>query len=191
MPGSREAPCELSGMAVALHAVHVELGDSPAGAAARRALGRVRSRFDVQRWGVTFELPGGDAGIALGALEADDPGLAGRTILLRGPGALESSWCTPTGPAPSPPLPQSTTCGRTRETGCWSPSDVAGACDTWKSLGCTAIGQPRGRHQGAGAWGRDRQDPPGPVGIGTFNASRPVSPVHVRMLLARMPAMRT
>lgn len=105
MLGSREAPCELSGMAVALHAVHVELGDSPAGAAARRALGRVRSRFDVQRWGVTFELPGGDAGIALGALEADDPGLAGRTILLRGPGALESSWCTPTGPAPSPPPP--------------------------------------------------------------------------------------
>jgi hypothetical protein len=34
-----------------------------------------------------FELPGGNAGIALGALEADDPELAGRAILLRaGPG---------------------------------------------------------------------------------------------------------
>ncbi len=66
----------LAGMAVALHAVHVQLGDSSAGAAARRALDRVRSRFDGQRWGVMFELLGGNAGIALGALQADDPELA-------------------------------------------------------------------------------------------------------------------
>jgi hypothetical protein len=66
----------LAGMAVALHAVHAQLGDSPAGTAARRALGQVRSRFDGQRWGVMFELLGGNAGIALGALHAGDPGLA-------------------------------------------------------------------------------------------------------------------
>jgi hypothetical protein len=66
----------LAGMAVALHAVHVQLGDSSAGAAARRALDRVRSRFDGQRWGVMFEVLGGNAGIALGALQAGDPELA-------------------------------------------------------------------------------------------------------------------
>jgi Lanthionine synthetase C-like protein len=67
----------LAGMAAALHAVHVQLGDSSAGAAARRACDRVRSRFDGQRWGVMFELLGGNAGIALGALHAGDPELAG------------------------------------------------------------------------------------------------------------------
>jgi hypothetical protein len=66
----------LAGIAVALHAVHVQLGDSAAGAAARRALDQVRSRFDGQRWGVMFELLGGNAGIALGALHAGDPELA-------------------------------------------------------------------------------------------------------------------
>ena len=66
----------LAGMAVALHAVHVQLGDSSAGAATRRALDRVRSRFDGQHWGVMFELLGGNAGIAMGALQADDPELA-------------------------------------------------------------------------------------------------------------------
>jgi hypothetical protein len=66
----------LAGLAVALHAVHVELGDASAGAAARRALDRVRSRFDGQRWGVMFELLGGNAGIALGALHARDLELA-------------------------------------------------------------------------------------------------------------------
>jgi Lanthionine synthetase C-like protein len=66
----------LVGMAVALHAVDVQLGDSSAGAAARRAQDRVRSRFDGQRWGVMFELLGGNAGIALGALHAGDPELA-------------------------------------------------------------------------------------------------------------------
>lgn len=66
----------LAGMAAALHAVHVQLGDSSAGAAARRALDRVRARFDGQRWGEMFELLGGNAGIALGALHAGDPELA-------------------------------------------------------------------------------------------------------------------
>jgi hypothetical protein len=66
----------LAGMAVAMHAVHVQLRVSPAGAAARRALDRVRSRFDGQRWGVMFELLGGNAGIALGALQVGDLELA-------------------------------------------------------------------------------------------------------------------
>jgi hypothetical protein len=66
----------LAGMAVALHAVHVQLGDSSAGAAARRALDAVRSRFDGQRWGKIFELLGGNAGIALGALHVGDLELA-------------------------------------------------------------------------------------------------------------------
>ena len=66
----------LAGLAVALHAVHVQLGDSSAGAAAGRALDLVRSRFDGQRWGVMFELLGGNAGIALAALHAGDPELA-------------------------------------------------------------------------------------------------------------------
>jgi hypothetical protein len=66
----------LAGMAVALHAVHVQLGYSSAAAAAGCALDQVRSRFDGQRWGVMFELLGGNAGIALGALHAGDPELA-------------------------------------------------------------------------------------------------------------------
>jgi hypothetical protein len=66
----------LAGMAAALHAVHAQLGDSPAGAAARRAVDRVRSRFGGQRWGEMFELLGGNAGIALGAMHAGAPDLA-------------------------------------------------------------------------------------------------------------------
>ncbi|MFC9283396.1 lanthionine synthetase LanC family protein [Streptomyces collinus] len=56
----------LAGMAVALRAVHQVLGDAAAGHAADRAWGQVRSRFDGTRWGVQFELLGGNAGIALG-----------------------------------------------------------------------------------------------------------------------------
>lgn len=66
----------LTGKAVALQAVHVQLGDAAAGAAARRALDRVRSEFDGQRWGPMFELLSGNAGIALGALHAGYPDLA-------------------------------------------------------------------------------------------------------------------
>ena len=66
----------LTGMAVALHAVHEVLGDTAAGAAADRALDRVRSLFDGTRWGPQFELLGGNAGIALGALATGDIELA-------------------------------------------------------------------------------------------------------------------
>jgi hypothetical protein len=66
----------LTGMAVALHAVHDRLGDAPSGAAARAALTRVRAHFDGQRWGPMFELLGGNAGIALGALAVGDLELA-------------------------------------------------------------------------------------------------------------------
>lgn len=65
-----------TGMALALWAVHTELGDTAAGAAARRALELVRSGFDGERWGELFELMGGNAGIGLGALAAGDADLA-------------------------------------------------------------------------------------------------------------------
>jgi Lanthionine synthetase C-like protein len=66
----------LTGMAFALHAVHEALGDEEAGAAAIRALGLVRGRFDGTRWSDQFELLGGNAGIALGALAVGDLDLA-------------------------------------------------------------------------------------------------------------------
>ncbi|HEY3506006.1 MAG TPA: lanthionine synthetase LanC family protein [Actinocatenispora sp.] len=66
----------LTGMAVALHAVHKMLGDEAAGTAARRALRTVAGRFDGTRWGPQFELLGGNAGIALGALAVGDVDLA-------------------------------------------------------------------------------------------------------------------
>ncbi|MFI9549703.1 lanthionine synthetase LanC family protein [Streptomyces sp. NPDC052016] len=65
-----------TGMALVLRAVHRELGDSAAAAAADRAMARVRSRFDGTGWGELFELMGGNAGIGLGALAAGDPELA-------------------------------------------------------------------------------------------------------------------
>lgn len=66
----------LIGMAVALKAVDDKLGDASAAAAAARALDLVRSRFDGERWSDQFELLGGNAGIALGALSVGDPDLA-------------------------------------------------------------------------------------------------------------------
>ncbi|WP_329335881.1 lanthionine synthetase C family protein [Streptomyces sp. NBC_01352] len=66
----------LTGMALALRAVHDELGDPASGAAANRALELVRSRFDGTRWGELFELMGGNAGIGLGALLLGDEELA-------------------------------------------------------------------------------------------------------------------
>ncbi|MFJ6657367.1 lanthionine synthetase LanC family protein [Streptomyces sp. NPDC091377] len=65
-----------TGMAVVLRTVHDELGDTAAGTAADRALKTVRSRFDGTRWGVLFELMGGNAGIGLGALLVGDAELA-------------------------------------------------------------------------------------------------------------------
>jgi hypothetical protein len=74
------SPCSLyfglTGMAFALHAVARLLGDAAAGQAAGHALEVVRSRFDGERWSDQFELMGGNAGIALGALAAGDPDLA-------------------------------------------------------------------------------------------------------------------
>ena len=63
-------------MAFALRAVGRLLGERAADEAAARALETVRSRFDGERWNDQFELLGGNAGIALGALAAGDPGLA-------------------------------------------------------------------------------------------------------------------
>ncbi|MFG2885450.1 lanthionine synthetase LanC family protein [Streptomyces sp. NPDC048297] len=65
-----------TGTALVLRAVHDELGDTAAGAAADRTLELVRSRFDGTRWGELFELMGGNAGIGLGALLSGDPELA-------------------------------------------------------------------------------------------------------------------
>ncbi|MFF9200283.1 lanthionine synthetase LanC family protein [Streptomyces sp. NPDC014986] len=65
-----------TGIALVLRALHDELGDTAAGAAADRALDLVRSRFDGTRWGELFELMGGNAGIGLGALAAGDAELA-------------------------------------------------------------------------------------------------------------------
>ncbi|MFE7277875.1 lanthionine synthetase LanC family protein [Streptomyces sp. NPDC057623] len=69
-----------TGMALVLRAVHDELGDTAAGAAADRALELVRSRFDGTRWGDLFELMGGNAGIGLGALLAGARELAVQAV---------------------------------------------------------------------------------------------------------------
>jgi len=61
-----------AGMAYALRVLHDELGDTAARTAADRALALVRSHFDGERWGDLFELMGGNAGIGLAALAADD-----------------------------------------------------------------------------------------------------------------------
>jgi lantibiotic modifying enzyme len=66
----------LTGNAYALSAVERALGDAEAGAASRKALDIVRSRFDGERWNVYTELLYGHAGIALGALGAGDLDLA-------------------------------------------------------------------------------------------------------------------
>jgi Lanthionine synthetase C-like protein len=66
----------LTGMAVALHAVHTELDDPASAAAAGRAVGHVRARFDGTRWNDRFELMSGNAGIGLGALACGDAELA-------------------------------------------------------------------------------------------------------------------
>ena len=66
----------LTGVAVAQRAVADILGDAAIGESADRALEQVRSRFDGERWSDQFELLGGNAGIALGALAAGDPDLA-------------------------------------------------------------------------------------------------------------------
>jgi lantibiotic modifying enzyme len=70
-----------TGMAVALHAVAEQLGEQHAEHAARRALAQVRASFDGVRWGPMFELMGGNAGIALGALGCGDIDLAEMAVV--------------------------------------------------------------------------------------------------------------
>ncbi|WP_299050052.1 lanthionine synthetase LanC family protein [uncultured Nocardioides sp.] len=65
-----------TGLAVALDAVGRRLDDPVARAAARECLDRVRAAFDGERWGDAFDLMGGNAGIALGALALGDTDLA-------------------------------------------------------------------------------------------------------------------
>ena len=64
------------GMAVALHEVAEHLGDPGAERAARAALERTRTSFDGERWASQFDLLGGNAGIAVGALRLGDVELA-------------------------------------------------------------------------------------------------------------------
>ncbi len=66
----------LTGMAVALQSIDDVLGDATARASAERALDIVEARFDGERWSDQFELLGGNAGIALGALRVGDHELA-------------------------------------------------------------------------------------------------------------------
>ena len=66
----------LAGMAVALHAVHEQLGEQFADDAVAVAVEQVRRRFDGERWSEDFELLAGNAGVALGALSVGDHELA-------------------------------------------------------------------------------------------------------------------
>ncbi|WP_020133506.1 lanthionine synthetase LanC family protein [Streptomyces sp. 351MFTsu5.1] len=65
-----------AGVALMLHTLHEELGDTVCGAAADRAMALVRSGFDGERWGELFELMGGNGGIGLTALAVGDPEFA-------------------------------------------------------------------------------------------------------------------
>ena len=65
-----------TGMAVALQSVYEVLGDSIARSNVQSIMERVRTRFDGERWSDQFELLGGNAGIALGALRVGDLDLA-------------------------------------------------------------------------------------------------------------------
>ncbi|MEU9335533.1 lanthionine synthetase LanC family protein [Streptomyces sp. NPDC048290] len=75
-PGDDSLYFGRTGKAVVLKAVHDQLGDPAAGAAARRALEAIRAHFDGERWGELYELMGGNAGIGLGALLVGDAELA-------------------------------------------------------------------------------------------------------------------
>ncbi|AYC37672.1 lanthionine synthetase LanC family protein [Streptomyces griseorubiginosus] len=65
-----------AGVALMLHTLHGELGDTACGAAADRAMALVRAGFDGERWGELFELMGGNGGIGLTALALGDPEFA-------------------------------------------------------------------------------------------------------------------
>lgn len=64
------------GIAVALQSLHKVLSDDSARSHVERIVERVRSKFDGDRWGTQFEMLGGNAGIALGALRVGDLDLA-------------------------------------------------------------------------------------------------------------------
>jgi lantibiotic modifying enzyme len=66
----------VTGVAVALWAVHDTLGDTGAHSSMTNAVNLVRDRFDGRGWSDRFELLAGNAGIALGALYMDDLDLA-------------------------------------------------------------------------------------------------------------------
>ncbi|MER6287921.1 lanthionine synthetase LanC family protein [Streptomyces sviceus] len=65
-----------SGVALVLHTLREELGDTACGTGADRAMTLVRSHFDGERWGELFELMGGNGGIGLAALTVGDPEFA-------------------------------------------------------------------------------------------------------------------
>ncbi|MFF7948295.1 lanthionine synthetase LanC family protein [Streptomyces griseorubiginosus] len=65
-----------AGVALVLHTLHEELGDTACGAASDRAMTLVRAGFDGERWGELFELMGGNGGIGLTALALGDPEFA-------------------------------------------------------------------------------------------------------------------
>lgn len=70
----------VTGMAVALHAVSDVLGAEWAGAAARRAMDRVRAARDGDHWNEFYEVIAGNAGIALGALAVGDVDIAEQAV---------------------------------------------------------------------------------------------------------------
>ncbi|NEA98020.1 lanthionine synthetase LanC family protein [Streptomyces sp. SID13726] len=82
-----------AGMALALRALHDELGDTACRTASDRALALVRAHFDGERWGELFELMGGNGGIGLAALACGDPEFA---VLAVEP-YLRAAEPTPTG----------------------------------------------------------------------------------------------
>jgi hypothetical protein len=65
-----------TGIAWALHSLGTTLGSQAEQAAARDLLASVRRAFGGERWGAAFDLIGGNAGIALGALAMGDLELA-------------------------------------------------------------------------------------------------------------------
>ncbi|MEU0410038.1 lanthionine synthetase LanC family protein [Streptomyces griseorubiginosus] len=69
-----------AGLALVLHTLHTEFGDTASGTAADHAMALVRSRFDGERWGELFELMGGNGGIGLAALAVGDPEFAVRAV---------------------------------------------------------------------------------------------------------------
>jgi Lanthionine synthetase C-like protein len=69
------------GMAVALRAVADQLQDTEAEHAVGHALAAVRASFDGERWGPQFDLLGGNAGIALGAVQVGDIELAEMAVM--------------------------------------------------------------------------------------------------------------